>query len=84
LRHPVIKAVGHVLVALILAGLVVTVVTAAWSGQLFYGVNYKGLDLGTYSTLAAIVMALLIGVVWVMQRALRVLRRERSSTSKVR
>lgn len=57
MRHPVIGMIGYALVGLILIGLALTVVMAAVANQPFYGVNYKGLALGTYSTLFILVVA---------------------------
>jgi len=84
MRHPVIKVIGYVLIGLVVAGLAFAVIVAALSNKPFYGTNYKGLALGTYTTLTVLVMACLIGVVWVVQWGLRRIRRRRISALKIR
>jgi hypothetical protein len=58
-----------------LLGLVAAVVGATWRGELFYGENYKGLALGTYSTLAVIIVACIVGAIWLGRRLYRRARR---------
>jgi hypothetical protein len=77
MRHPVIAIVGYIMSGLIVAGPALTVIAAALSNKPFYGVNYKGLALGTYSTLAVLAVALLVGIVWIVQRGLRLAERRR-------
>ena len=77
MRHRVISTIGYILIGLVFFGLAVTVIGAAVSNKPFYGVNYKGLALGTYSTLAVLAVALLAGIVWIAQRALRLMERRR-------
>jgi hypothetical protein len=48
----VIAAIGYVLVALIVCGLVLTIIVAWRAGLPFYGRNVYGLPLGAYSTAA--------------------------------
>ena len=76
-----IKITGFALTALVIVGLVLTVVRAAISGESFYGVNYKGLPLGTYSTLACLVLATIIVLVTGLMKVLATLGR-RSPVSK--
>ena len=68
---------GSALFSLVIVGLLLTVLGAVRSGQSFYGVNYKGLPLGTYSTLACLLLAATIVVVTGLIRVLAVLRRHR-------
>lgn len=72
-----IKIVGYVLMALIVAGLCVQLLLAFRANQSFYGVNYRGLPLGTYSTAASLFMVAAIGVIWVVQRGLGAMRRRK-------
>jgi hypothetical protein len=80
MRHPVIKVAGYILVALVVGGLVATVVVAAMHGQPFYGRNYMGLALGTYSTLAMFGLAAIIGFIWAGQRAYSAIKRFRAGS----
>ena len=80
MRHPVIKTTGLFLVGLVMVGLVLTVLDAAISGQPFYGVNYKGLPLGTYSTLACLVLAGVFALIAGIMRLLAVARRRSAKT----
>ena len=72
-----IKIVGYVLMALIVAGLCMQLLLAFRANQPFYGVNYKGLPLGTYLTAAILFMVSVIGVIWVVQRVLGAMRRRK-------
>ncbi len=65
----VIATVGYLLVGLIVCGLVLTIVMALLAGRLFYGQNVYHLPLGTYSTAAVLIMAAVIGVVRLVQKA---------------
>jgi hypothetical protein len=65
----VIATVGYVLVGLIVCGLVLTIVAALLAGRPFYGRNVYHLPLGTYSTAAVLIMAGVIGVVRLVQKA---------------
>lgn len=65
----VIAAIGYVFVGLILCGMVLTLMLALRAGQPFYGQNVYGLAVGTYSTAAVLLIAVCIGVVWLIQRA---------------
>jgi hypothetical protein len=75
----IVAGVGYVFMAAVFAGVWLTALTAARKGQAFYGVNYKGLDLGTYSTLAALTMVTVILGVLAVQRVVRAVRRWRST-----
>ena len=57
----IITYLGYFFIGLILLGQFGAILYAALSGQVFYGKNYQGLPLGTYSSL--LVFAILIGVV---------------------
>ena len=63
----VIAIIGSGLIGLIVLGLIFQVLVEASHNQPFYGVNYKGLNLGTYSTLATLVIAAAIGIVRLAQ-----------------
>jgi hypothetical protein len=65
----VVATVGYALVGLIVGGLVLTIILALLAGQPFYGRNVYGLPLGTYSTAAVLVIAGVIGVVRLVQKA---------------
>ena len=80
MRHPVIKTTGLFLVSLMIVGLVLTVLHATISGQPFYGMNYKGLPLGTYSTLACLALAGAIGLFAGIMRLLAIVRRRSDNT----
>jgi|SRR5579859_4452691 len=81
MRHPIVVVIGYVLMGAVFIGLALTVIAAAHTNHPFYGINYKGLLLGTYSTLAVLVIAGVVGVVWVSQRVLRLVKRLWSATS---
>ena len=57
-----LRIVGFSFLALTLAGLVLRVFFALQTGQAFYGVNYMGLLLGTYTTLSVLAAVLLAGI----------------------
>jgi uncharacterized membrane protein len=76
MRHPVINVIGYILTGLVVVGLAATVVLAALSNHPFYGKNYKGLPLGTYSTLAVMAVALFVGLAWLVRRAARLIKRD--------
>jgi hypothetical protein len=76
MRHPVIIVIGYILTGLVVVGLAATVFLAALSNHPFYGTNYKGLPLGTYSTLAVLAVALLVGLAWLVRRAVRMFKRD--------
>ena len=82
MRHRVIKATGFLLVGLVVVGLVLTVVSAAISGQPSYGVSYKGLPLGTYSTLAVLVLAAAVAFTAGVRRVLLFARRRAAESSR--
>ena len=65
----VVATVGYLLVGLIVCGLVLTIVLALLAGHPFYGRNVYGLPLGTYSTAAVLMIAAVIGVVRLVQKA---------------
>lgn len=71
MRHPVLRWTGYGLSGLIVIGLVLTVTAAALSNRPFYGTNYKGLPLGTYSTLTVIGVSGLVGGAWLVRLVLR-------------
>ncbi len=71
-RHPAVRAVGYGLVGLVMAGLAITVIAAAVSNHSFYGTNYWGLPLGTYSSLAVLMVVAAVGLIG----AIRLVRRE--------
>lgn len=75
----IIAGVGYSAMTAIFVGIWLMVLTAARKGEAFYGVNYKGLDLGTYSTLAALAMVTAILGVATIQRVGRAVRRWRST-----
>lgn len=62
MRHPVIKSVGFVLVALLFAGALMSAVFAAKAGQPFMGVSATGIPVGTYSVLSIFAVAGACGV----------------------
>lgn len=68
----IIAAVGFAMVSLMILGLVLTLLIAIRDNQLFYGRNVYGLPLSTYSTIAMLIIAGLIGVVsltqWIRRR----------------
>ena len=65
-------AIAALLGTLLYIELWLTVISAVRKGQAFYGVNYWGLDLGTYSTLAVLIVGTAIGVYagrrWLVRR----------------
>jgi len=81
MRHPVVKVVGFTLMGVMAAGLISTVVVAALEHKAFYGTNYYGLDLPTYSTLATLALILLVGVFWVCRMSLRWLKGRRAGSA---
>ena len=82
MRHHVIKATGFLLTALVVFGLVLTVLSAAISGEPFYGVSYKGLPLGTYSTLTVLVLAAVFAIVAGVARVRSFMRRRAAESSR--
>ncbi|MBW8303085.1 MAG: hypothetical protein K0M78_03925 [Brevundimonas sp.] len=66
-----IKIIGYLLVALIFAGLCLTLLMASTSGQAFVGRNVYHLPIGTYSTLAILAMAAGIGCYAIIRRIRR-------------
>lgn len=67
-RRTAITTVGFVLFGAMLVGLAGSVLIAVRANEPFYGRNAYGLLLGAYSTLATLIMAALIGVVWIVQQ----------------
>ncbi len=75
-RHPAVRAFGYGLVGLVMAGLAITVGAAAVANHPFYGANFWGLPLGTYSSLAVLVVAAAVGMIGAIRLIVReVLRR---------
>ena len=62
-----IRFVGYAFLGLVALGLTLRVLLALRTGQPFYGINYRGVPLGTYSTLLALIMAGGIGIVRLAQ-----------------
>lgn len=69
--HLGIRIVGYLLVALIVAGLCLQLFTALKSGQPFIGLNVRHQPIGTYSTIAAMVIVAAIGVYALVRRIRR-------------
>jgi len=67
----VIAAVGFLLLGLIILGLVLNLLIALRNNQPFYGRNVYGLPLGTYSTIAMLVIGAVVGGVAIAQRIRR-------------
>lgn len=67
----VLKVLGYLLVALLMASLLGRVLMAAVEGRPFYGRNSYGLAVGTYSTLAGIGIVAGFGMVWLVQRLMK-------------
>ena len=65
----VVAMVGYLLVGVIVCGLALTIVLALLAGHPFYGRTVYGLPLGTYSTAAVLIIAAVIGVVRLVQKA---------------
>ncbi|HEX3367626.1 hypothetical protein [Phenylobacterium sp.] len=72
-----IATIGYVLIGLIVLGIVGDMLAATLKHQAFYGVNYLGLPLGTYSMALVLVMAGTIGAVRLVQIYRAKKRRER-------
>ncbi len=70
-RHPIVRGIGFTLLGLVGFGLFLTVIKAAAEGRSFYGVNYYGLRLGTYSALATLLLVALLGVAGAIVRLRR-------------
>ncbi len=69
------KVTGLFFVGLILVGLFARVIMAALAGRAFYGENVYGLALGTYSTLAVLIVVVGIGAFWGIRWILTALKR---------
>ena len=82
-RRPLVKATGYVLFGLVVIGLALTVMGAALSGQPFYGLNYKGLPLGAYSTLAVLALAAVVVLTAGVSRALASARRRSAKSHRM-
>lgn len=63
----VFARVGYVLIALLMAGVCLDIFVAWRGNRPFYGENYFGQSLGTYSTALVLVIAAAIGVVRLTQ-----------------
>ncbi len=72
MRHPVVKGIGFFLVALLLASIGASVLTAMLRGKAFLWSNYYGVPVGTYSTAAVLVVAIVVAAVWLFQRTRRI------------
>jgi hypothetical protein len=59
--------VGYVLIALIVAGICLDILLAQRANHPFYGVNYLGQPLGTYSVSLVLIIAAAIGIVRLIQ-----------------
>ena len=70
-----LRTIGFILVGLALSSLALRLVAAAVSGEPFHGRNVYGLLVGTYLGLAIFAVAGVVGVVWLLQRLRRSLRR---------
>ena len=66
-----VKIIGYLLIALIVAGLCLTLLMASSSGQAFIGRNVYHLPIGTYSTIAVLAMAAAIGCYAIVRRIRR-------------
>ena len=64
----IFRIIGYGLTGLIFVGLGIRVLAAFLAGEPVYGLNYKSQPLGTYSTLAALVIATPIVAVLIWQR----------------
>jgi hypothetical protein len=72
-----ITTIGYLLVALLIAGLALEALLALTHGRPFYGVNYWGAPVGTYSTFAILVVIGAAGVARLVK--LVITRRDRKS-----
>lgn len=66
-----IKIIGYLFVALIVAGLCLTLLMASSSGQAFIGRNVYHLPIGTYSTIVVLALAAAIGCYAIFRRISR-------------
>lgn len=73
----ILNAVGFGLLGLILLGFGLRIYVSIKANNAFLGVNYRGVPLGTYSSLATLVIVLLVLLVLAVQRLLSEIRRRR-------
>jgi len=79
MRHPIVKAIGFLLLAAFLLGLAGSVIAAIAQNKAVLWTNAYGLPVGTYSTAAVLVVAAGVGAFWLFQRVRLMLnRRERA------
>jgi hypothetical protein len=71
MRHPIVKAIGFSLLALVFIGLGASVVAAMLRGKAVLWNNYYGLPVGTYSTAAVLIVVIAAGMIWLVQRGRR-------------
>jgi hypothetical protein len=71
----IVRIVGFIFFALVVAGFCLDIVSALRAGRPFYGQNYQMLDLGTYSSAAVVIVALSVGLLaairWLVRKARR-------------
>ncbi len=78
MRHPVLKITGFALTGLVLLSLALTVSAAVIAKKLFYGINYLGIPLLTYSSAVALPVIIVVGLVALMTKLWRIVSARRS------
>jgi hypothetical protein len=71
MRHPIVKGIGFLFVAVLLASIGASVIVAMLRGKAFLWSNYYGVPVGTYSTAAVLTVAVVVAIIWLFQRARR-------------
>ncbi len=78
MRHRLLKAVGFSLVAIVLAGIGLSVLLALMQGKPNVGTNHYGLPIGAYSSAAVMVVVVVVLVILGASRVIRELKQRAS------